>query len=38
MIDTIRRDEAWDIYCHLAQQLEVPTEHADRWFDDERQW
>jgi hypothetical protein len=38
MIDTLRREQAWDAYCHLAQQLEVPIEQADRWFDDERRW
>jgi hypothetical protein len=38
MIDTLRREQAWDVYCHLAQQLEVPIEQADRWFDDERHW
>jgi hypothetical protein len=38
MIDTLRREEAWDVYCHLAQQLEVPIAQAEQWFDDERQW
>jgi hypothetical protein len=38
MIDTLRREQAWDGYCHLVKQLEVPMELADQWFDDDRHW
>ncbi|GIH07838.1 hypothetical protein Rhe02_59050 [Rhizocola hellebori] len=38
MIDTLRREQAWDAYCGLARQLEVPAEQAESWFDDERRF
>jgi hypothetical protein len=36
MIDTLRREQAWDAYCELAHELGIPIERAVAWFDDGR--
>jgi hypothetical protein len=38
LIDTLRRDQAWDAYSDLAGQLGVPRAQAEAWFDDGRRF
>jgi hypothetical protein len=36
LIDTLRREEAGDAFIDLAARAGVPTDLADQWFDDWR--
>ncbi len=36
IIDTLRREEAFDAFMELAARAEVPAHRADQWFDDWR--
>ncbi|GAA1662783.1 hypothetical protein ACFQY4_17540 [Catellatospora bangladeshensis] len=37
-MDTIRRDDAGDVFADLAQMARVPSDVADRWFDQWREF
>ncbi|MEV0429520.1 hypothetical protein [Micromonospora sp. NPDC050495] len=36
IIDTLRREEAFDAFMELAARAEVPADLADQWFDEWR--
>ncbi|WP_144122656.1 hypothetical protein [Catellatospora sichuanensis] len=36
LMDTIRREEAGDVFADLARQAGVPAEISDEWFDEWR--
>jgi hypothetical protein len=38
MIDTLRRDQAWQAFIDLARELGVPAGQASDWFDDGRRF
>ncbi|WP_212841702.1 hypothetical protein [Catellatospora sp. IY07-71] len=36
LMDTIRREEAGDVFADLAQQAGIPSDISDKWFDEWR--
>jgi hypothetical protein len=38
LIDTIYRDQAWDVFKGLAGRLHIPEARAIEWFDEDRRF
>jgi hypothetical protein len=38
LIDTLYREQAWDVFCDLAKRLHVPEAQTNRWFDEDRRF